>query len=296
MCAMTHAPNSPMPVIIAGKVALPNELVTVTRVDGEASLDAFNSIIRPNAVNPTNPASQEFLRADDLSAIRASQRGRVERLATEATLPRQRQQLQEMVKVRSGELLGDFTSGPLTDEDSTTLQQAEVTAMAINAGFTNSAVIGVDGFDLHKDGEGQRTQCQRVALLLTSVRKLLETVRPDVRARLHILITSEFARSTYGQENATYGKDHWPWGSAIVVVPEDTGGIVVGATTAAQTGMRLAKYSLDPVDGDDGFHLKVEHVHQFVRERVGVDPELDLQYSLDVPEDERISNRLGEVR
>ncbi|MGB1016346.1 MAG: hypothetical protein ACPG4T_19570, partial [Nannocystaceae bacterium] len=160
LCAKTHAPTSPMPVVIAGEIKLPSELVPVTRVDGEASLDAFNSIIQPNAVSPNNPGSARFLRTEDLESIRGWQRNRVGRLKAGATLPRQIREMSNVLKVRSGEPLGDFTSGQLPNDDFATLQQVEVLAMAMNAGFTNSAVVGVDGFDTHKDGKGQPIQRQ----------------------------------------------------------------------------------------------------------------------------------------
>lgn len=95
------------------------------------------------------------------------------------------------------------------------------------------AMISVDGFwDTHTDNQPQGQQLDAFFETLDEIVELLArtpgTVAPTLLGETTIVALSDFGRTP--SENAASGKDHWPYGSALLVGSGVNGDRAVGLT------------------------------------------------------------------
>lgn len=84
--------------------------------------------------------------------------------------------------------------------------------------------------------------------------------------RLIVLMVSDFGRTA--AYNSALGKDHWPIGSAVVMGAGIPGNRVVGAI---DNDLQTVKINAKTLRNDDqGVHLRPEHLHQAMRNFLGI--------------------------
>lgn len=171
-------------------------------------------------------------------------------------------------------------------------RQIDIALTGFVSGACCAATIGTGVFDSHADNDPD--QMTWIPDLLRGVDHLLTRAEAlGIRDRLLVVMQSEMGRTPWYNEND--GKDHWSVGSMMLIGPGITGNRVVGATTVdPETGHEQWPLRVDPTSlelSDDGIRIRPEHVHQPLRELVGVaDSASADEFDLGVPAEERLTN------
>ena len=151
-------------------------------------------------------------------------------------------------------------------------RQVQLAVLAFKTGVAVSADLYLSGFDTHaRNDPGQRWLLGNLA---DSVTWLWDYARDlDVDDDLIVVLGSDFGRTNH--YNSDDGKDHWPYGSYIVMEknrPSWTNR-VVGETNELHHAYNIDPATLERVgDGDpNGTHIYPKHVHKALRKYLGIE-------------------------
>jgi uncharacterized protein (DUF1501 family) len=145
--------------------------------------------------------------------------------------------------------------------------QVKVALAACKAGLCVAANLSFGGFDTHDDNDAKQTA--RMTELLAGLDLAMTTAEDlGLRERLVIVVGSDFGRTpVYNDDN---GKDHWSYGSMLLMGRGITGNRVIGGTDAEQKALTLDPVTLEPSTAADAIKLRPEHVHLALRANAGV--------------------------
>lgn len=157
---------------------------------------------------------------------------------------------------------------------SSTSAQARNAIELFRLDLTRCAMIAVDGFwDTHTNNSQQGTQLDEFFGVLDDVVQTLAqtpgTVAPTLLQEVTIVALSDFGRSP--NENDASGKDHWPYGSALLV-----GSGVNGDRRVGLTDERLVSQPIDLATGlpdSGGDRPGVENLGAALLKLGGLDPQ-----------------------
>ena len=243
LLAAHYAPALPIPYLSFGGFGATSGVTRFTRIDEPRLLKA---IAHP-ATDVWDP-SQRVISDADWAALEAARAETAERLAaTPNLLPGERRHLafhQSSFAPEGSEGLAAYadaippddqleppqdTPGTFTRSLGSTLRrQAQLTVLAFKTGVAVSADLWLGGFDTHTNNDPE--QDWLLANLTDSVDYLWDYAETHGLAdRLVVVMGSDFGRTNF--YNAANGKDHWPYGSYIIMEKNQRWtGRVVGET------------------------------------------------------------------
>lgn len=175
---------------------------------------------------------------------------------------------------RGMELEGRAFEAGLSDLGRSVIDQATQASELFRLGLSRCAMIQIDGgYDTHGDAAAQAPQQDELFAVLDTLMDHLARTPGDNASRLIdevvIVALSEFGRTPL--LNGGGGKDHWPYGSALLVGSGVAGNRVVGRTDAG-----LIAQDIDFATGEassSGSHLACEHVGTALLAIGGLNPE-----------------------
>ena len=152
---------------------------------------------------------------------------------------------------------------------STLRRQAQLTVLAFKTGVAVSADLWLGGFDTHTNNDPEQEWL--TANLTDTVDYLWEYAEVHGLAdRLVVVMGSDFGRTNF--YNAADGKDHWPYGSYIVMEKNQPWtGRVVGETDELHFPYRMDPSTLLPRDDAGGTLIYPKHVHKALRRYLGIE-------------------------
>ncbi len=167
----------------------------------------------------------------------------------------------------------DFTGG------ASLADQGRVAADALSRGLSRCVSLGYPdavaglGWDSHADNDDtQSALWEGLFQNLLQIMEQLETTPGRVRGTLAeetvVVVLSELGRTP--QLNATLGKDHWPYTSAMIIGPGITADRVVGGWADNFYGLEVDPASAEAVEG--GAILSVESLGGALLALADLDP------------------------
>ena len=146
-------------------------------------------------------------------------------------------------------------------------RQAQLAVLAFRAGVAVSADMFLGGFDTHDDHDALHGWL--LGNLTDSVDFLWEYAEQQgVADRLVVVMGSDFARTNH--YNSDNGKDHWPYGSFIVMEKNQRWtNRVVGETDALHFPKKINPATLER-DDSAGTLIYPRHVHKALRNYLGI--------------------------
>lgn len=178
---------------------------------------------------------------------------------------------------RGMELEGRRFEAGLDDLGNSLLEQAIKASELMRLGLSRCAMIGIPGgWDCHGDYRVNAAQNDAFFQALDALMQHLATTPGQASSWLVdevvVVAWSEFGRTP--KWNGGPGKDHWPYGSALVIGPGVSGGRVLGATDGGLVGLPVS-YTTGEAR-DTGTILGSENVGTALLKLAGLDPEAHL--------------------
>ncbi len=316
LVAAARGATLPMALISSGGYDSTAGLVPVTRA---GSVSALQNLARPYKSSTSPASTTRYLDDATATMISTAQTARDARLRASLGLRRRTAALDALGRARASEpafvSLAEALDAvtPVDGATNAALPFAQVALTAMSAGVCAAAHISVGSFDTHDlhdsldAADGHRPKMQQ---LLDVIDYVVQSARadPTLAARgVIVVVGSDFARTAFNSTDpVTRGKDHWPVTSMMILgvggaAPLVQGGRTIGETVvmdengAPHPGARAKKLKVEggalvPTADDDpsGIALKPAHVHQALREALGLctaeDAALLAKYPLlDVP-------------
>ena len=268
-----------MPYLSFGGYSRPAGLVVYSRLDGS---DLIRRILAPGLAGDL--ASGPLVEPEDLAALRAARAGSSRHLAAASGLlpraARSRGQYASATAQESMADLADFSAlladaGPLEAIErqgqlsSSLRRQAQLAVLAFEAGVSVSADLCLGGFDTHQDHDAEHSW---LLASLTGAVDFLWTYAEErgLADRLLVVLGSDFGRTN--RYNDAAGKDHWPFGSFVVMQKgQRWTNRVVGETDALHFARTVNPLTLRTDDSADGITLHPRHIHKALRRHLGVE-------------------------
>lgn len=260
----------PLPhVVFSGPSFAGTEGATVVRAGGGTLLDLVDGSIlgqsdvtAPVPSQPANDIMDAYVR--DQAAAWALTRGRKSRERAEGLLTNLE---------RAMEIEGRAFEAGLSDLGANVLDQAIQASELFRLGLSRCAMIQIDGgYDSHGDETIQAPQQDEMYRVLDQLMEHLASTPGDNATWLVdevvIVALSEFGRTPLF--NGGGGKDHWPYGSALLV-----GSGVAGNRVVGYTNEELVAEDIDFTTGQQsssGEHLACEHLGTALLTLGGIDP------------------------
>ena len=147
-------------------------------------------------------------------------------------------------------------------------RQAQLTVLAFKTGVAVSADLWLGGFDTHANNDPEQEWL--TANLTDTVDYLWEYAEAHgVADRLVVVMGSDFGRTNF--YNAADGKDHWPYGSYIIMEKNQRWtGRVVGETDELHFPYRIDPRTLRSDDTGSTL-IYPKHVHKALRRYLGIE-------------------------
>ena len=145
-------------------------------------------------------------------------------------------------------------------------QQAQFAVLAFKAGVSVAADLNLGSFDSHEDNDSQ--QAPLLAELTDGIDYLWDAAEEaGIADRLLVIVGSDFSRTPY--YNAGEGKDHWPYGSYIIMEKgaNYTNRMIAG-TDEVQDIAKIDPKTLKP--STFGTKILTSHVHDALRDYLGL--------------------------
>ena len=281
LLAAHYAPALPIPYLSFGGFAATSGVTRFTRIDEARLLKAI--------ANPTTviwDPSQRIISDADWASLESARAATAKRLAEAANLlPAEKHHLAFHQSSFATEGLAAYadaipsedqleppqdTPGSFTRSLGSTLRrQAQLTVLAFKTGVAVSADLWLGGFDTHANNDPE--QDWLLANLTNSVDYLWDYAEAvGVADRLVVVLGSDFGRTNF--YNAADGKDHWPYGSYIIMEKNQTWtNGVVGETDELHFPYRIDPSTLLRRDDADGTLIYPKHVHKALRRHLGIE-------------------------
>ena len=280
LLAAHYASALPIPYLSFGGYSVTAGITRFTRLDDPWLLKA---IAHP-ATNVWDP-SQRFISDADWAALESARAATAARLAAAPNLlPDNARHLAFYRSAFTTEGLaayadaippedqleqGEDTPGAFTRSLGSTLRrQAQLTVLAFKTGVAVSADLWLGGFDTHANNDPEQEWL--LANLTNSVDYLWDYAEAHgVADRLVVMIGSDFGRTNF--YNAAAGKDHWPYGSYVIMEKNQRWtGRVVGETDELHFPYRIDPRTLRR-DDTNGTLIYPKHVHKALRRYLGIE-------------------------
>ena len=145
-------------------------------------------------------------------------------------------------------------------------QQAQFAVQAFRSGVSVAADLSIGSFDSHRDNDPE--QLAYLSELTDGIDYLWDAAEEaGIADRLLVIVGSDFSRTPY--YNSGDGKDHWPYGSYIIMEKgaKYTNRVIAG-TDEVQDVVKIDPRTLQP----SGFGTKMatSHVHEALRDYLGL--------------------------
>lgn len=283
----------PMAFLAGGQYNRTGDVIGVSRFPG----DKVGLLADPFKANPND--EKGILSDVATQRILQLRNERMDKLAKEATLPRNKRTLNALREAsRAGgavNLLKQVASAPAPSIDSFVNDLApetrayladtangrprfldfgaplETILRCFQAGVSASATFDQGGFDTHSNHD--QNQQQAMGVFVARLRYvLLRAAQMGIRDKLYIMVTSDFGRTP--RYNSGDGKDHWNVTSTLVFGPGIRGGRAVGASDEGQKAKRVAidnPSNVLPDTDNNGQRIKASDIHREMRRVLGVD-------------------------
>ena len=281
LLAAHYAPALPVPYLSFGGFSVTAGVTRFTRIN-EARL--LKAIAHP-ATDVWDP-SQRIISDQDWASLEAAQAATAERrAATPHLLPDERRYLAFYQSAFTTEGLAAYadaippedqlepredTPGNFTRSLGSTLRrQAQLTVLAFKTGVAVSADLWLGGFDTHANNDPEQNWL--LANLTDTVDYLWDYAEAHgVADRLVVVLGSDFGRTNL--YNAADGKDHWSYGSYIIMEKNQRWtGRVVGETDELHFPYRIDPSTLLRRDDAGGTLIYPKHVHKALRRYLGIE-------------------------
>ena len=280
LLAAHYAPALPVPYLSFGGFSVTAGVTRFTRIDDPQLLKAIAHPTR-HLYDP----SDRIISDDDWALLESARAATAHRLAAAShLLPDERRHLEFHESSFAAEGLAAYAD-TIPPEDqleqpedtpgnfsrslgSTLRRQAQLTVLAFKSGVAVSADLWLGGFDTHTNNDPEQEWL--IANLTDSVDFLWDYAETHgVADRLVVVLGSDFARTNF--YNAAAGKDHWPYGSYIVMEKNQRWtGRVVGETDELHFPYRIDPRTLRR-DEQGGILIYPKHVHKALRRYLGVE-------------------------
>ena len=269
LLAAYYAPALPIPYLSFGGFSVTSGITRFTRIDNA-------NLLRDIAY----PATDMFSDAD-WAALERYRADTAERLAaTPNLLPADERHLDfyqsafatEGLKAYADAIppedeLEEWEEGP-NNFGSSLRRQAQLTILAFKTHVAVSADLYLGGFDTHDNHDQDHEWL--LGNLTAGVDYLWEYAEiHGVADRLVVVIGSDFGRTNF--YNSQSGKDHWPYGSYIIMEKRQTWtNRMVGETDELHFPYRIDPHNLRRNDMG-GTLIYPKHVHQALRRYLGIE-------------------------
>ena len=280
LLAAHYAPALPIPYLSFGGFSVTAGVTRFTRIDGPRLLKAI--------AHPTRrlyDPSHRIISDEDWALLESVRAETAQRLAAAShLLPDERRHLafHQLSFVTEGlaayadaippedqleppqDTPGNFTRSL----GSTLRRQAQLTVLAFKTGVAVSADLWLGGFDTHTNNDPEQEWL--TANLTDTVDYLWDYAEAHgVADRLVVVMGSDFGRTNF--YNAADGKDHWPYGSYIIMEKNQRWtGRVVGETDELHFPYRINPRTLRR-DETGGTLIYPKHVHKALRRYLGIE-------------------------
>ena len=281
LLAAHYAPALPIPYLSFGGFSATSGVTRFTRIDQPRLLRAI--------AHPTrrlHDPSERIMNDEDWALVESARAETAQRLvAAPHLLPDEKRHLafhQSSFATEGLKAYADAippedqleatqdTPGNFTRSLGSTLRrQAQLTVLAFKTGVAVSADLWLGGFDTHTNNDPEQEWL--TANLTDTVDYLWEYAEAHGLAdRLVVVLGSDFGRTNF--YNAADGKDHWPYGSFIVMEKNQPWtGRVVGLTDELHFPYRMDPSTLLPRDDAGGTLIYPKHVHKALRRYLGIE-------------------------
>ena len=268
-----------MPYLSFGGYSHPAGLVVYSKLDGS---DLIRRILTPGAAHDRESAP--IVAPEDLESLRAARAASSRELAAApGLLPRASRSRGKYASATSPESMAALSgfstlladAGPLEAIErqghlsSSLRRQAQLATLAFEAGVSVSADLCLGGFDTHQDHDAEHSW---LLASLTRAVDFLWTYAEErgLASRLLVVLGSDFGRTN--RYNDAAGKDHWPFGSFVVMQKgQRWTDRVVGETDALHFARTVHPGTLQADDSSAGIMLHPRHIHKALRRHLGVE-------------------------
>ncbi|MDA1369670.1 MAG: DUF1501 domain-containing protein [Proteobacteria bacterium] len=259
---------------------LPLSLVHANGYSETAGITRFSRLQNPDLIRNLVNDSQvqggdityDLFEAGELDLITQFQNARLDRLmGSESLLPRQQSGMNNLFLANATRDDLDAFADLLPDtfEPDNDFRAAQLALLAYQSGLCVSAQLGFNGFDTHQTHDADHFEF--LAKLTDLVAYIFDTAEAGGYAdKIVLTMASDFGRTPY--YNAGGGKDHWPFGSAIIIEQGATwGNRVVGATDEVHNALNINPVTLQVDNSLNGVRLEPKHLHQAMRVLSGLE-------------------------
>jgi hypothetical protein len=163
-------------------------------------------------------------------------------------------------------------------QDELLKQQAFFAVKAFQSGLSASADLNVmSNFDSHDNNDTE--QADSLSVLTEGIDYLWDAAEEaGIADRLFVVVGSDFSRTPF--YNSAEGKDHWPYGSYMIMEKgANFTNRVIGGTDERQFGLKVDPSTLEL--SNSGSRILPSHVHSAMRSYLGLDSsELVIPFAL----------------
>jgi len=262
------APALPMSYVSFGGFSRAENIIRATQLGW--SVNQIGELLRPNYSNNRPVIQDELWTMIKKLHINSSS----DSLASQSILGGNRRTIEAYVdSMRSmdplmefGEVLPGRDEIEPRGERGFLRQQAQFAVQAFRSGVSVAADLSIGGFDSHRDNDPEQLAC--LSELTDGIDYLWDAAEEaGIADRLLVIVGSDFSRTPY--YNSGEGKDHWPYGSYIIMEKgaKYTNRMIAG-TDEVQDVVKIDPRTLQP----SGFGTKMEtsHVHEALRDYLGL--------------------------
>ena len=263
-----NAPNLPMSYVSFGGYSRTENIVRSTQLGW--SVNQIAELLRPNSNGDRSVIDNELWSLiktlhgnDSRAALDTSTLIAGNRRSREAYLE---SMLAVDPLVEFGEMLPSRDDIAPRGDNGFLKQQAQFAVLAFKAGVSVTADMNLGGFDSHENNDAEQEPL--LSELTEGIDYLWDAAEEaGIAERLVVIVGSDFSRTPY--YNSGDGKDHWPYGSYIIMEEgaNYTNRVVTG-TDEVQDVLKVDPATLKP----SGFGTKIEtsHVHDALRDYLGI--------------------------
>ena len=263
-----NAPNLPMSYVSFGGYSRTENIVRSTQLGW--SVNQIAELLRPNSNGDRSVIDNELWSLiktlhgnDSRAALDTSTLIAGNRRSREAYLE---SMLAVDPLVEFGEMLPSRDDIAPRGDNGFLKQQAQFAVLAFKAGVSVTADMNLGGFDSHENNDAEQEPL--LSELTEGIDYLWDAAEEaGIAERLVVIVGSDFSRTPY--YNSGDGKDHWPYGSYIIMEKgaNYTNRVVTG-TDEVQDVLKVDPVTLEP----SGFGTKIEtsHIHDALRDYLGI--------------------------
>ena len=263
-----NAPNLPMSYVSFGGYSRTENIVRSTQLGW--SVNQIAELLRPNSNGDRSVIDNELWSLiktlhgnDSRAALDTSTLIAGNRRSREAYLE---SMLAVDPLVEFGEMLPSRDDIAPRGDNGFLKRQAQFAVLAFKAGVSVTADMNLGGFDSHENNDAEQEPL--LSELTEGIDYLWDAAEEaGIAERLVVIVGSDFSRTPY--YNSGDGKDHWPYGSYIIMEKgaNYTNRVVTG-TDEVQDVLKVDPVTLKP----SGFGTKIEtsHVHDALRDYLGI--------------------------